>query len=496
MEVPVEAWRQSYDGIEEKQGVAKAVTFDASGNVVVTGTSGGEFFTAKYATNGVLLWEKRGPPGGAQAVAVDNHDNVLVTGFSPDYYTAKYAADDGALLWEQGATNSSVDAKFDYGKESTIAADRDGNVIISGTTDLYSDRDSTSAYVAKYSATDGALLWEHSLGGRMPALAVDTDGNVVISGTVIVGNPRGGLNSPAFIPVTVKYAAADGTALWGDPHPTYSPDQLSSGRLFDTPAVALDASNDVIVSRGTNRSDGHADVWDCYVAKYASSNSSILWGKRIDFGSSRFLNPAIAAVDSNGDVWVGHNGYTVKFAGVNGAVLWDQNHPVFVPIAVDENDNVIVTGVEVTDAVNVQTFAFKYPATGGTSLWELNCGSVRSSQLPDFLFVRERNLAVGPNGSIAVILNTENDFTIVTYTMTQFPYPTPVVLSLALTPEGARLRFAGDAGRTYRLPRASDPSGPWSTFAALTAPPDGAIEHLDTAPPCCFQSYFYRTAAP
>jgi hypothetical protein len=59
---------------------------------------------------------------------------------------------------------------------------------------------------------------------------------------------------------------------------------------------------------------------------------------------------------------------------------------------------------------------------------------------------------------------------------------------------GARLRFTGDAGRTYRLQRASDPSGPWITFASLTAPSDGAVEHLDPAP--LSSPAFYCIAAP
>lgn len=68
------------------------------------------------------------------------------------------------------------------------------------------------------------------------------------------------------------------------------------------------------------------------------------------------------------------------------------------------------------------------------------------------------------------------------------------MLSRAVTPEGARLRFTGDAGRTCRLQRASDPTGPWNTFATVTAPPNGAVEHLDPAP--LSSPAFYRVAAP
>jgi hypothetical protein len=59
---------------------------------------------------------------------------------------------------------------------------------------------------------------------------------------------------------------------------------------------------------------------------------------------------------------------------------------------------------------------------------------------------------------------------------------------------GARRRFTGDAGRTYRLQRASDPSGPWTIFASLTAPPEGPVEHLDPTP--LASPAFYRIAAP
>ena len=55
-------------------------------------------------------------------------------------------------------------------------------------------------------------------------------------------------------------------------------------------------------------------------------------------------------------------------------------------------------------------------------------------------------------------------------------------------------RFANNCRRTYRLQRASDPSGQWTTFATLTAPPNGAVEHLDPAP-LAFPA-FYRIAAP
>src|SRR4030095_13868812 len=107
-----------YNGPANGLDEAYAVAVDASGNVVVTGSSGENFvptdyYTAKYAAaDGALLWEQRynnnNRSGMSQrAVAVGGSGNVAVTGVScstngnPDYYTAKYAAADGALLWEQ-----------------------------------------------------------------------------------------------------------------------------------------------------------------------------------------------------------------------------------------------------------------------------------------------------------------------------------------------------------------------------------------------------------
>ena len=64
-----------------------AVAIDPSGNVVVTGTSKGAYYTAKYAVpNGALVWEKRYRgvegllPACAVALAVDTTGNVIVTG--------------------------------------------------------------------------------------------------------------------------------------------------------------------------------------------------------------------------------------------------------------------------------------------------------------------------------------------------------------------------------------------------------------------------------
>ena len=150
-------WEKSYNGPVDGEDFAQAVAVDASGNVVVTGYSDGatdglnfyrDYYTAKYAAaNGALLWERRynGPANGndsAKAVAVDASGNVVVTGTSVgntnstarDYYTAAYAAADGALLWEKRYNGPANGDDFVVGPHS-LALGPNGMVAITGASD-------------------------------------------------------------------------------------------------------------------------------------------------------------------------------------------------------------------------------------------------------------------------------------------------------------------------------------------------------------------------
>ena len=197
---------------------------DGSGNVVVTGYSEGDYYTAKYAAaDGALLWEKRynglvNSENSPKALAVDGSGNVVVTGCSSnesnnyDYYTAKYAAADGALVWEKrynGTANGD-----DYAQ--AVAVDGSGNVVVTGSS--YNTKYISDYYTAKYAAADGALLWEKRYNGpannddRAQAVAVDGSSNVVVTGSSAVG--FGSFGNPIYDYYTAKYATADGALLW------------------------------------------------------------------------------------------------------------------------------------------------------------------------------------------------------------------------------------------------------------------------------------------
>ena len=98
-------WERTY-GLYDNDDLVYGVAVDASNNVYVTGrsngTTGADYCTIKYDTDGNLQWEKiydSGDDDGARDVAVDASNNVYVTGYfydeyNPDYRTIKYAQDD------------------------------------------------------------------------------------------------------------------------------------------------------------------------------------------------------------------------------------------------------------------------------------------------------------------------------------------------------------------------------------------------------------------
>ena len=250
-------WEQRFNGpVDTGNGNATAVAADARGDVVVTGSSYNgsgnfDYYTAKYSgASGGLLWEERynGPANAndmAIAVLLDASGNAIVTGYSSngtndDYYTAKYAASDGVLLWEQRYDGPA------YGDDQPVALalDASGNVVVSGTSvGIESDWD---YYTAKYSAADGALLWERRYNSpanredKAAAVAVDASGNVVVTGNSF--NAQEFWLSDYY---TAKYASADGALLW----------EQRSGPLHGrdrAQAVAVDAAGNVVVA-------GHAD---------------------------------------------------------------------------------------------------------------------------------------------------------------------------------------------------------------------------------------------
>ena len=384
-------WEKRYNGAGNNNDRPYAMAVDRSGNVVVTGSSNGDYYvgsdndyyTAKYAAmDGALLWEQRGN-GGGYALTVDVNGNAFVTGSSwngtnNDYYTAKYAAADGALLWEKRHNDPANDA--DYAQ--AVAVDSSGNVVVTGFSDysVFGWRQS-DYYTAKYAAVDGVLLWEKRHAGPAysdgirPALALDGGDNVILT-----GYSWNGTNDDYY---TAKYAVADGALLWE--------------RHYDSPAKSQDYATAAVVDpRGNVVVSGvsYNGAWysptpdsDCYTAKYAAADGALLWEQRYDGLATVGANDEAraVAVDRSGNVVVtGSSGngpytsdyYTAKYGATDGRLLWEKrfhapgNWQHATALALDNSGNVVVTGFSGELFRADDYYTAKYAAANGSLLWE------------------------------------------------------------------------------------------------------------------------------
>jgi hypothetical protein len=304
-----EEWDVRYDGQRNGNDEALAIAIDAS-YVYVTGRSqqskGDEknydYYTAKYdIDNGKKRWDFRydGPGESddeAAAVAVDNSGNVCVTGRSTgdgtgfDYYTAKYDSS-GDLVWEARYNNDSVNGNDEA---RGIAVDSSGNVYITGRST--GDDSSFDYYTIKYAAADGAKLWDARYAGpgsgddEARAIVVDSSGNAYVTG-------RSEGSGTDYDYYTVKYAAADGEALWAKPYNNDDKDGHD-----EATAMTIDASGDIYV---TGRSKGSGTGFDYYTIKYFSDDGRRFWVARYNNEDENGEDQAWAiVVDSSGNVYV------------------------------------------------------------------------------------------------------------------------------------------------------------------------------------------------
>jgi len=115
--VLLSSWPKFYDSGGKDDARAVAVDFDD--NIIVSGSSNGEWLTIKYDSDGDMLWERNpGFRGEARSIAVDGGNNIIVTGYREDtsirnFYTIKYRAN-GDVIWDFSYAGSSPVADFTW----------------------------------------------------------------------------------------------------------------------------------------------------------------------------------------------------------------------------------------------------------------------------------------------------------------------------------------------------------------------------------------------
>lgn len=309
-------WSGCFGGSNADEG--QSITTDVAGAVLVTGyfsetadfggnpltsAGGSDAFVAKFGSGGTHLWSERiggSDPDRGQGVATDTAGNVLVTGsFSG---TADFG---GGPLTSAGGRDIFV-AKFDSGGNhmwsgrfggsvadvgSSIAADRAGNVVVTGyfqgTADFgggpLTSAGAWDVFVAKFDSR-GHHAWSARFGGwsleNGRSITTDAAGFVLVTGSVrSTVDFGGGPLTPLDFDMFVAKFDPGGNHVWSR---CYGESYGGVGRSLDLDnhgnGIATDPAGNVLVTGIFNWTADFgggpmtsAGDWDIFIAKFSSS---------------------------------------------------------------------------------------------------------------------------------------------------------------------------------------------------------------------------------
>ncbi len=261
-----------------------------------------------------------------------------------------------------------------YDNPSAVAVDHDNNVIVTG---LSQGSGSDDDYATIKYSNAGVPLWTNRYNGpfnsadRATALAVDSSNNVIVTGFSLGDGYQADF-------LTIKYSSA-GVPLWTSRYtePGNSEDRVS--------AVAVDGNNNVIVTGCSDSDPYYPSVnYDYLTIKYSSAGVPV-WTNRYNGPGNDWDQPGGIAVDSNNDVVV--TGYTmgsgssqdattIKYSSA-GVPLWTNcyNGPGNGidggnAVAVGSNNSIIVTGYSVVNgSLNDYHYLTIEYLSAGVPLW-------------------------------------------------------------------------------------------------------------------------------
>lgn len=301
----------------------RAAACDAAGDVYIVGdtlggldghsnagTSGYDFFVAKYDSSGAKQWTRQfGTSGDDQGLgaAADGDGNIYAVGFTTgvldgnshaggeDVCVVKFNSA-GVKQWTRLLGSGGED------RANGVATDRDGNVYVAGETQGGLDGNANAGgydmFVAKYNSS-GHLQWSRQLGttsfdvGR--ACATDGNGNVYVAGETeagIDGNGYGGTSTDLFV---TKYNAL-GEKQWTR--------QLGTSVEERVRGVAADFEGSVYVAGFTlSGLDDNvaAGGYDVFLTKYSPMGVK-QWTRQI--GTTATDRCLGASSDSDGNIYL------------------------------------------------------------------------------------------------------------------------------------------------------------------------------------------------
>ncbi len=366
----IQQWAVRYNGPGSKYDAAIALAVDGEGNIYVTGSSfntgtARDYATIKYNSKGEQQWVARYNHGNQNdepsSLAIDRSGNIYVTGQSLEankshYATVKYN-NAGVQQWVARYTGLQNDGNG----AKALAVDSSGNVYVTG----HSYRQLQKAFdyaTIKYNSA-GIEQWVARYDGpedndTPTALAIDDSGNVYVT-----GHSRG--NGAGHYFATIKYNQA-GTRQWLAQYKT-------GGGVTST--LAVDHDGNVYV---TGHSLGTKTSYDYTAIKYNSKGIE-QWVSRYDGNGYQDDTATDLVIDRSGNVYV--TGYsiggdkaqhyvTVKFDH-NGIQQWaalykwfENNNDQAFAVAIDDSDNVYVTGYTGGTALPPDYVTIKYNRSG------------------------------------------------------------------------------------------------------------------------------------
>ena len=345
---------------------AAALATDATGNVVVAGSTEGDLdrpslgppdaFVRKYGAAGNLLWADQfgtSAHDGVGGVAVDPDGNVIVVGSTLAALVGTNAGADDVFVRKYGAAGNTVWTR-QFGTSAddwpgAVAVGEDGSAVVVGSTGGAlggQNSGSVDAFVRKYDP-GGNPVWTRQFGTPVQdyavGVAIDRAGNVFVVGSTngVLGGSPALSSSDAFV---TKYGAA-GDHLWTR--------QFGSGGLDGAEAVAVDAAgNAFVVGQAGGEFGGPAsgNEQDAFVRKY-DPDGDILWTR--SFGTAARDEADGIAVDGAGDVLVvgftsgdldapsaGDKDAFARKYGPDGSLFWARQ------LGTDSDDLAIAAGVD------------------------------------------------------------------------------------------------------------------------------------------------------